>query len=97
MTEYVIELYETFLTKGCTDELIFSNFNDQPIPSDYYNFLKDDDDDGNNVPINPVYNDLPENEGVEDEVMTNNEDINNYIIIIDDDDSLAPDIDPPQN
>ena len=33
-TEDVISRYDTFNTKGCPDELIFGNFNDQPIPSD---------------------------------------------------------------
>ena len=42
MTEDVIELYDNFNNKGYTDELIFGNFNDQPIPSDYYDFLNDD-------------------------------------------------------
>ena len=68
-------------------------FNDQPIPSDYYDILKDDDENGNNIPVTPVYNALPENEGGEDEVVPNDEDINDKIIF-DDYDSLASAIDP---
>ena len=56
MTEDVIESYDTFNTKGCRDKLIFGAFNDQPIPSNYYNFLNDDNNDGNNIPVNPVDN-----------------------------------------
>ena len=50
----MIELYDTFNTKGCPDELIFGDFNDQPISSDYYNFLNDDNDDGNIIPGTPI-------------------------------------------
>ena len=54
----MIERYGAFNTKGCPDELIFGDFNDQPIPSNYYNLLNDDDDNdydyGNNIPGNPV-------------------------------------------
>ena len=92
----MIELYDTFNTKGCPNELIFGDFNDKPIPSDYYNFLKDDNDDGNNVPVNPVENSLPEKEEVEGSDVTNDEDINDKIIIYDED-SLASEIDPLQN
>ena len=52
MTEDAIEYYDTFNTKGCPYELIFGDFNDQSIPSDYYNLLNDDNDDGNNIPVN---------------------------------------------
>ena len=61
MTKYVIERYDTFNSKGCPDELIYGEFNDQPIPSNYYNFLNDDDDDGNNIPGTPVGDVLPDN------------------------------------
>ena len=74
----------------------FGDFNDQPIPSNYYNFLNDDDDDVNNVPGTPVDNVLLDNKVVEDAVVPNYEDINDDIII-DDDDSLTSDIDPPKN
>ena len=67
----MIELYDTFNTKGWPDEIIFGDFNDQPIPSDYYNLLKNDNNDGNNVPGTPFYNALSENEGVEDTVVKN--------------------------
>ena len=97
MTEYLIERYDTFNTKGCTDELIFGYLNDQPISSDYYNFLNYDDYDGNNVPGTPVDNVLPDNKVLEDVVVPNDEDINYDMIIIDDDDSLASDINPLQN
>ena len=55
MTDHVIEHYDTFYTIGCPYELIFGDFNDQPIPSNYYNFLNDDNEDGNKIPVNPVY------------------------------------------
>ena len=96
MAEGVIELYENFNTKAYPDEIIFGYFNDQPIPSNYYNFLNDDDDDGNNIPGTPVYDALPDNKGVEYSVVINDEYIN-YEIIVYDDDSLASDIDPLQN
>ena len=71
MTEGVIERYETFNTKGCPDEIILVNLNDQPIPSKYYNILNDDDDNGNNIPGTPVENSLTENEWVEDAIVSN--------------------------
>ena len=94
MTEYVIEHYGTFKTKGCPDELIFGYFNDQPIPSNYYNFLNDDDAVRNNIPGTPVENALPDNEVVEDAVGPNDEGINDETIV-DDNDSLDSEIDPP--
>ena len=45
--------------KRCTDELIFGDFNDQFIPSDYYIFLNNDNDDCNNVPGTPFNDSLP--------------------------------------
>ena len=54
MTKDVIERYDTFNTKGYNDEIIFGNFNYQPITSDHYNFLNDDDDNGYNVTGTPV-------------------------------------------
>ena len=96
MTEYVIEHYGTFKTKGCPDELIFGYFNDQPIPSNYYNFLNDDDAVRNNIPGTPVENALPDNEVVEDAVGPNDEGINDETIV-DDNESLDSEIDPPQN
>ena len=66
ITEDVVERYDIFNTKGCPYELLFGDFNDQPIPSDYYNFLNDDDDDGNNIPCTPIDDVLPDNEVVED-------------------------------
>ena len=93
----MIELYDTFNTTGCPDELIFVDFSDQPITSKSYNFLNDDNDDGNNIPGTPVDDALPYTKGVEYAVMTNDEDINDEIIIIDEDDSLASNIYPLQN
>ena len=61
MTKDAIEIYETFNTKQCPDELIFDDFNDQPIPTNYYNLLNDDYDNGNNVPGTPVDDDLLDN------------------------------------
>ena len=95
MVEDVIERYDTFNTKGFPDELILGEFNDQPIPSDYYNFLNDANDDGNNIPVTPVNNYLPDNKRAEDAVMKNDEGIN-YEEIIDEDDRLASDIEPFQ-
>ena len=60
MTVYVIGLYDTFNTKGCPDELIFGDLNDQPIPYDYYNILNDDNNNSNNVPGTPVDDEIPE-------------------------------------
>ena len=74
--------------------IIFGDFNDQPIPYNYYNFLNDDDDDGNNIPRNPVEYALPQNEGVKDAVVPNDEDINDDIIM-DDNDSIVLGIAPP--
>ena len=54
MTNDAIEKYDNFNTKGCPDYLILGDFNDQPIPSDYYNSLNNDDENGNNVPSTPV-------------------------------------------
>ena len=83
----MIERYGTFNTKGCPDELILGNFNDQPITSNYYNLLNYDD--VNNVPGTPVDDALPDKKGLEDSLIPNYGDINYEIIIIGDDDSLA--------
>ena len=64
------------------------NFNDQDTPSEYYNFLNDDDDYVNNFPGTLVDSALTDNKGVEHSVMPNNE-INDEIITIDADDRLA--------
>ena len=50
MTYDVIECYDTFNTKGCSDELLFGYFCDQLIPPDYYYFLNDNDENDNNTP-----------------------------------------------
>ena len=93
----MIERYDTFNTKGCPDELIFGDFNDQPIPSDNYNLIKDENDNSNNVSGPPVDDALPENKVLEYIVVPNDKDIVYEIIIIDDDDCLALDIEPYQN
>ena len=49
MTEDVIERYETFNTKGCLEDLIFSDFNDQPIPSTYSDLTNYYDDNGTQI------------------------------------------------
>ena len=92
----MFDCYDTFNTKVCPYELIFVGFNDQPILSDYYNFLNDDYGDGSNIPGTPVNNALPYKKGVEYVVVPNNEDINDEIII-DDDEILNSAIDPLQN
>ena len=81
MTEDFIKQYDTFNTKGCPEDLIFGDFNDQPIPSTYSDLTNDYDDDG--TQINAF---LTDSEGVEDAGVTNNENNN--------DDSLASDIYP---
>ena len=95
MNKYFIEQYDTFNTKLCPDELIFGNFIEQPITPEYYNSLNYDNEDVNNAPDTPVDYALPENEGVQDALMPNDEEINGEIIIIDDDDILASAIYPP--
>ena len=82
MTEDVIERYNNFNTKCCPEDLIFSDFNDQPIPPTYSDLTNDFDDYGTQI-----YVSLTENEGVEYAVVPNDE--NN------DEDSLASDITPP--
>ena len=69
-------------------KIISGDFNDQPIPSNYYDFLNNDDDNGNNIPFTPIYGFLPYNKGMEDASMQNDEDIDNEIIM-DIDDSLT--------
>ena len=83
MTEDVIERYNTFNTKSCPVDLIFGDFNYQPIPSTYYNTTNDYDYDSTQID-----SDLTNNEGVEYAVVKNDE--NN------DDSILASEIDPPQ-
>ena len=61
MTEDVIELYDTFKTKVFHVDIIFGDYNDQPIPSDCYIFLNNDNVDDNNVPGTPVGDSLPDN------------------------------------
>ena len=74
--------------------IFFGNFNDQPIPYKYYNFLNDENVDGNIITGTSVDYSLLDNEGEEYSVVPNNEYIN-YEIIIDDDESLDLYIDPP--
>ena len=83
MTDDVIEQYDTFNTKVFPHKIIFGDLNYQSIPYKYYNLLNDDNDDDsvNNIPRTPVYDELLDNEGVEDAVMPSYEEINNEIII----------------
>ena len=111
MTEDVIVIYDTFNTKWCPDETLFVDFYYQPIPPDHYDFLNDndadgedyDDDDDNNITGTPVDNFFPDNKGVEDAVAknppdtdANDEEIGNAIIM-DDADSITSAIYPLQN
>ena len=66
MTEDDIERYDTFNTKGCPEDLIFGDFNDQPIPSTYSGLTNYYDDDGTQIEAA-----LTENEGVEDAAVPN--------------------------
>ena len=92
----MIQRYDTFFITGCRDEVSFGYFNDQIIPSNYYDFLNDDDsDDGNNITVTSVDNSLPDNKVLEYAAMTNDKYINSEIII-DDDESLSSDIVPLQ-
>ena len=83
MTEDVIECYENLNNKGFPDELIFVKFHDQLILPDYYDLLNDDDEyyDKNNITRTPIGDVFLENEGVEDAVVPNDEEINDKIII----------------
>ena len=72
MTKYVIKQYDTFSTKGYPDELILGHFDYQPIPSNCYNLLNDDDENGDNFPDTLVGDSLLYKELVEDSVMPNN-------------------------
>ena len=68
MTEDVIELYDTVNKKRCPEELIFGDFNDQPIPSTYSDLTNDYDDDGTQIDAA-----ITDNEGVEYAVVPNDE------------------------
>ena len=81
-TEDVIERYDTFNTKGCPEDLIFGDFNDQPIPSTYFDIKNDYDNYGTQIDAA-----LTDNNVVEEAVVPNDENNNEYI--------LASDIDPP--
>ena len=84
MNEDVIEQYDTFNSKGFPEDLIFGDFNDQPIPSTYSDLTNDYDNDGTQIDAA-----LTDNKGVEYAVVPNAE--NN------DEDSLASYINPPPN
>ena len=49
MTEDFIEQYNTFNTKSFPEELIFGDFNEQPIPSTYSDLTNDYDNDGTHI------------------------------------------------
>ena len=59
MTDDVIEQYDTFNTKGFPEDLIFGDFNDQPIPSTYSDITNVYDKDSTQM-----YAALTDNEGV---------------------------------
>ena len=82
MTEDFIEPYDTFNTKSFPVDLIFGDFNDQPILPTYSDLRNDYDKD-----VTQIDADLTDNEGVEYAVVPNDE--NNG------EDILASDIDPP--
>ena len=82
MTEDVMEQYNTFNTKVFSVDLIFGDFNSQPIPSTYYDLTNYCYDDGTEIDADMMYN-----EGVEDTVLPNGE--NNDV------DRLASEIEPP--
>ena len=67
------------LDEEYTGELLFGNFNEQPVPCDYYIFLNYYNDNGNNIPITHIYDALPGNKGVEDALMPNDENITKYV------------------
>ena len=85
-----------FNTKRCPDEIFFGNSHDQPIPSNYCDFLNDDYDDENNIPCSPVEDVPPDQKKLEDSVVPNDEETDDEIII-DDADSPTVYIDPLQN
>ena len=93
MDKDVIALSDTFNIKEWPYELTFGNFNDQPIPPHWYNFLNYDDDDGTNIPGTTVDDASLDNEEVEDAVILDDEDVENDIIIVNDY-SLASTIEP---
>ena len=55
-----------FNTKGCPEDLIFGNFNDEPIPSNSSDLTHDYDNNGTQIDSA-----LTDNEGVEDSVVPN--------------------------
>ena len=69
MNEGFIEQYTTFNTKGCPEDLIFGDLNNQPIPSTYSDLTNNYD--GNDTPIDASQAD---NKGVEYTVVPNDED-----------------------
>ena len=66
MTEDFIERYDIFNTKGCPEDLIFGDFNSQPIPSTYYDLTNYCYDDGTLIDADMTYN-----KGVEYAVLSN--------------------------
>ena len=83
MTEDSIEWYKNFNTKGCPEDLVFGDFNNQPIPSTYSGLINDYDEN-----VTPIDASLADTKGLEDAVVPNDEDTNDEINT-DDDDSLA--------
>ena len=71
MTEDVIERYDTFNTKVFPEDLIFGDFNDQPIPSTYSDLTNNYDDDGTQIEAALTDNEVVDsyNEGVDNEFL----------------------------
>ena len=82
MTEDFIERYDNLNTKGCPEDLIFGDFNNQLIPCTYLDIKHDYDD--NRTQIDAA---LADKKLVGGEVVPNYENKN--------DDSLTSNIDPP--
>ena len=89
--EGFIEQYNNLNAKGCPEDLLFGYFNNQHIPSTYYDIINDCY--GDDTPIDAY---LADNEGVEDSIMPNDKDTDEAITT-DYDNSLVSYIGPPPN
>ena len=81
MAKDEIKYVATFSTKGCPYESTSGGFNEETIPSNYYNVLNGDDDDRKNINFPFIDNLLPDNKWVEDEMVKNDEGTKDEIII----------------
>ena len=68
MNEDAIERYDTFNTKSCPVDLIFGDFNGQPILSTYSDLTNDYDNGGTQIDAA-----LMDNEGLEYAVVPNDD------------------------